>query len=63
MTLQCPHCGAAATHKRRDVLGHFVICPECDRHYPWEQAKVCEPEAGQKRRPADREWDGVEPLN
>ena len=43
MTLQCPHCGEAATHERRDVLGLFVICPTCERHFPWSGAKSPSP--------------------
>jgi transcription elongation factor Elf1 len=45
MTLQCPHCGEDSSHMRRDVLGHFVICPSCDRHFEWERRPPRETEA------------------
>jgi len=45
MTLQCPHCGEPATHMRRDVLGHFVVCPECHQHFEWEKTPPYETEA------------------
>lgn len=39
LTLQCPHCRAMSGHDRRDILGDWVICPACDRHYPWRDAE------------------------
>ena len=58
MTLQCPHCGEAATLNRRDVLGHFVICPSCDKHFKWERTAPNESEAvwgvdGEEHREAE----------
>ncbi|HEY7193213.1 MAG TPA: hypothetical protein VH439_05685 [Gemmatimonadales bacterium] len=58
MTLRCPHCGTTAAHQRRDVLGHFVICPGCQRHFEWEQARRDEPKPDLV--PRDGEWDGME---
>lgn len=51
MTLTCPHCRSVTTHIRRDVLGDWVICPACDRHFPWREAEQKRPTDLFRRRP------------
>lgn len=39
MTLQCPHCRSVTAHERQDILGDWVICSSCDRHFAWREAE------------------------
>ena len=38
MTLPCPHCGESSVHQLRDILGDWVICRACARHFSWRPA-------------------------
>ncbi len=54
MRLQCPHCRSVTTHVRQDVLGAWVICPSCDRHFAWREAVPRESKRTPKQGSASR---------
>jgi PAS domain S-box-containing protein len=43
MTLHCSHCGSASSHSRQDLLGDWVVCPDCYRYFSWREARPYDP--------------------
>ena len=39
MVLRCPTCQSNAWYVRGDFFGKWVVCPKCERPFPWREAE------------------------